>query len=232
MNILKIKIHPFSYIVILISLLTGHFKELIIFLSIILIHELGHIVGGLIYRWKISKIIIMPFGCLTIFDEYLNKPLKEEVLVCLLGQFIYFIIFKDIKDYFNYYNYGLFIFNMLPIYPLDGYKLLNIILSLCMPYKKVLKLGLILSFILLVLFIRLDLIYIIILILLFKGIIKEYINIDNIYNKFLIERYLIDFKFNKHRIITNINGMYKDYRHLIKKDRLYTEKEYLKKRFQ
>ncbi len=234
MNI-SIRIHPFTYIVLLVSLITGHFKELLVFLSIIIIHELGHIIGGVIYKWHIDRVIIMPFGCLTIFSEYLNKPLKEEFIICILGplfQFIYFIIFKDFKDYFNYYNYGLFIFNMLPIYPLDGYKIFNIILSFFIPYKKVLIITLLISFIILILFLRLDLIYIVILVLLFKGIIKEYKDINNIYNKFLLERYLYDFKFKKIKIIGNVDNMYKDYRHLIKGKRLYTEKELLTKRFQ
>jgi len=234
MNIL-IKIHPFSYLLILVSLLTGHIKELLVFLSIVVIHELGHVIGGLICKWDISNITLMPFGCITTFSHILNKPLKEEALVCLLGpifQFIYFIIFKDIKPYFNYYNYGLFIFNMLPIYPMDGYKILSIILCLFIPYKKVLKISLLISFIVSFLFIRKEFIYLVIFILLVKGIIKEYRNISNIYNKFLLERYLYNIHFKKIKIIKNIDNMYREYRHLIKDKRLYTEKEALMKRFQ
>ena len=75
-NILtKIYIHPFTYIVLLISLVTGLFKELITFLFIIIIHEIGHIITSIAFKWKIDKISIMPFGCITIFSELINKPL-------------------------------------------------------------------------------------------------------------------------------------------------------------
>lgn len=230
----KIYIHPLTYLVILVSLCTGLFRELVTFLFIIIIHELGHIIGALIYKWHIEKIVIMPFGGIIIFHEFINRPLKEEFIIMILGplfQLINFIIFKDVTLYFNYYNYGLFIFNMLPIYPLDGYKLYSILLNKIIPFKLTLKIMLIISFIFLILFIRKDLIYICILIFLLIGIIKEYSNIDFIYNKFLLERYYYNFGFKKRRIISNINNMYKDYIHLIRGERLLTEKEVLEKKY-
>ena len=231
-NILtKIYIHPFTYIVLLISLVTGLFKELITFLFIIIIHELGHITASLIFKWKIDKVSIMPFGCITIFSELINRPLIEEFIILISGplfQFINYLIFKDITPYFNYYNYGLFIFNMLPIYPLDGYKLFSIILNKYIPYKKVIRIMLIISLICLTLFIKKDLIYLIILLLLLKGIIGEFKNIDYIYNKFLLERYLYNFRFKKRKNINDINNMYRDYYHIFGSK---TEKEILDDKF-
>ena len=235
-NILtKIYIHPFTYIVLLISLVTGLFKELITFLFIIIIHELGHITASILFKWKIDKISIMPFGCITIFSELINKPLVEEFIILISGplfQFINYLIFKDITPYFNYYNYGLFIFNMLPIYPLDGYKLYSIILNKLLPFKYTMKIMLIVSILFLTLFIKKDLIYIVILLLLLNGIIKEVKNVNFIYNKFLYERYRYNLYFKKRRIIKNINNMYKDSIHIFKiKNKYITEKEILEKRF-
>ena len=229
--LIKIYIHPFTYIVFLISLLTGLYKELCTFLFIIVIHELGHITGSIIFKWKIDKVSIMPFGAITIFKEKLNRPLFEEFIILIMGplfQFINFIIFKDITNYFNYYNYGLFIFNMLPIYPLDGYKLFSIILNKYIPYKKTIKVMLIISIFCLMIFIRKDLIYLVILLLLLKGIIGEFKNINYTYNKFLLERYLYSFKFKKRRNISNINNMYKDCYHIFGNK---TEKEVLRNKF-
>ena len=138
-NILtKIYIHPFTYIVILISLIAGLFKELMVFLSIIIIHELGHIIASILFKWDIEKVKIMPFGAITIFNVLVNRSMKEEFIILIMGpffQFIYFLLLKDITPYFNYYNYGLFIFNFLPIYPLDGYKLFSIILNRFIPFR-------------------------------------------------------------------------------------------------
>src|SRR5574344_1052222 len=224
----KIYIHPLTYLIILISLCTGLFRELITFLLIIIIHELGHITGALIYKWHIDRIVIMPFGGIIIFNELLNKPLIEEFIILILGpiyQLINFAIFKDITPYFNYYNYGLFIFNMLPIYPLDGYKFYNLILNMIVPYKLTMKIMLIISFISLIIFIRNDLIYLLIGLFLLIGVIKEYKSINYIYNKFMLERYSYKFNFKKIKIINNINNMYRDYSHLIRGKRLMTEKE-------
>lgn len=235
-NILaKIYIHPFTYLVILISLLTGLFKELVTFLYIIIIHELGHIIAASLFKWNIKKVKIMPFGGLTIFEDLINKSTFEEIIVLLSGpglQFINYLIFKDITPYFNYYNYGLFIFNMLPIYPMDGYRLLFIILTRFIPYKKVISISLIISLLVLLIFIRFDLIYIIILFLLLVGIINEFKNIKYIYNKFLFERFIYNIHFKKYKKIKSINNMYKDKMHLIYDNNRYiTEKEALEKYF-
>ena len=72
------KIHPLTYITILIALITGNFKNIFIFMTIILIHEMGHFLTALILKWKVTKVVILPFGGITIFNESLNKPLKEE----------------------------------------------------------------------------------------------------------------------------------------------------------
>ena len=231
-NILtKIYIHPFTYIVFLVSLITGLYKELCTFLFIIIIHELGHIIGSIIFKWKIDKVNILPFGAITIFNEKLNRPMIEEFIILIMGplfQIINYLVFKDITIYFNYYNYGLFIFNMLPIYPLDGYKLFSIILNRYIPYKNTIRLMLIISLLCLILFIRKDLIYIVILLLLLKGIIGEIKKIDYTYNKFLLERYLYNFKFKKRKYIDSINNMYRDCYHIFGNK---TEKEILNDKF-
>ena len=230
----KIKIHPLTYLVILLSLLTGLFKELLTFLFIIIMHELGHITGALIYKWKIDKIVIMPFGGLTIFKELINKPLKEEFVILILGplfQLINFLIFKDISYSFRYYNYGLFIFNLLPIYPLDGYKLWLILLEYILPFKISMKIMLVISFLFLAFFLRFDLVYLLVLLFLLIGVIKEYKNIEYIFNRFLLERYTYKFNFKRRKQITQIRYMYKDCNHLIKKDKIITEREYLNEKY-
>lgn len=234
-NILtKIHIHPITYMVILISFFTGLFKELFMFMEIIIIHELGHILGAIYFNWKIEKILILPFGGITIFNDLINKPLKEEFIILILGplfQLINFIIFKDINPNFNYYNYGLFIFNLLPIYPLDGYKFWNIFFNLIFPFKFTMKLTLLISIIFLFLFLKFNLIYILIILFLLIGIIKEYKKIDYIYNKFILERLIYNFNFKKIKTINNIDNMYKDTYHYIKEDKLINEEELIKKRY-
>ena len=129
-NILnKLYFHPLFILIAFICSLTGHFREFTVFFLIIIIHELGHIIGGLYYNWPIKKIILLPFGGLTIFDQKLNCPLKEELIVTLLGpifQIIFYCLcinlFKD-NMILTKYHYPLLLFNLIPIIPLDGSKL-------------------------------------------------------------------------------------------------------------
>lgn len=237
----KIKIHPFFYLVMGISLFSGHFKSLIVFMSIIIFHELGHILIGLLFNWKIEKIIIMPFGGITLFNENINKPLLEEFFVCLGGPFFQCIYYIFISNFFNisHMHYSLLIFNLLPIVPLDGSKLFNMFFNrlfafkLSYIYTNMLSILLIL-FGLLILIKQWNLLLFLTLLLLMVKTIKEIKETKYIFNKFLLERYVQDFKFKKIKVIkgVNLNKMYRDYKHIFYYNNNYcTEREIIRKRF-
>ena len=237
MNIYKVKLHPLFYFVLITSLLTGYFKNIIIFTSIILVHELGHIITAYMFNWKIEKIIIMPFGGLTIFNTKINKSLIEEFFIAISGilfQIIFFIIFK--KHLIKEYHYAIIIFNLLPIYPLDGYKIINLLLYNVIPFKTsnliCLILSLIVSLILIINYKNLAF-YLIISCLIIK-IIKELKNQKNIFNKFLLERYLYNFKYKKIKKIKGLKinkMMYNKKHHFIIKNKPILEQDILKKMF-
>ena len=228
------KIHIFFYIIGFICFLTGNFKNFIIFRSIIIVHELGHIIGALIFKWKIDKIILLPFGGITIFKENIDKSLKEEFIIAILGplfQIIFYLLYKD-NLVFNYYNIAILLFNLLPIYPLDGSKIFNVLFNIFFSYKLSHILSIILSFIFIILIILykidLSLILIFIIVELFKEIIKH----KYYFNKFLLERYLNNFNYKKHKVIKNINSMKKQTKHIFNiNNKFYTEKEIIRKVF-
>lgn len=114
-----------------------------------LIHELGHLLMGLLMGMKPEKIELMPFGVSISFkikvEEY-NKKIKKgnlleikKMVVALAGpltNFIIIIITNNLKiDIFKslmiiYTNFLIMIFNLLPIYPLDGGRILKGILHI------------------------------------------------------------------------------------------------------
>lgn len=230
------KVHILFYITGLICILNGYFKHFIIFTSIILIHELGHITGALIFKWNIEKVILLPFGGITIFNEKIDKPLKEEFIIAILGpifQIIFYLLFKD-NYTFSLYNKIILIFNLIPIYPLDGSKIVNILLNKFISFKKSHLITLYISLIALLIIFRFNLSLITILILFFivKEIIIDFKKHKHYINKFLLEKYLYKKVYKKKKIIKNIYSMKKQTNHIVKdKNKYYLESEILIKMF-
>ncbi|MDD2434994.1 MAG: hypothetical protein PHO63_01945 [Bacilli bacterium] len=233
----KIKIHIFFYLVALLAVLTGLFKDFIVLTSLIVIHEFGHLLGALFYHWKIEKIMILPFGGLTIFNEAINRPMKEEFIILILGP-IFQIIYATIlnNEMVNHYHYAILLFNLLPIYPLDGSKFCNLLCNQLLPYKLSHLLTISLSFIVIIIssFYRLNLLYLGILFFLLVNVIKELKIHQYLFNRFLLERYLYHFNFKRNKIVKGYryHKMFRDYKHLFYDGENYhSERETLRKRF-
>lgn len=238
----KIKLHPFFYISLLFIVLTGQFKNFILFMSIILFHEIGHILIGFLLKWKIEQIIILPFGCITVFNECINKRLIEEFVVCIAGpifQIIYYLIMSNFFDITNIHNKLLF-FNLLPIIPLDGSKIFNLIINKIFSFYYSQIITVVVSFLLIflgmyiVLINNWNLILFLSFSLMFIKTLRELKNINYIFNKFLLERYIRPLNIKKIKNIKGLNlkKMYRNYRHIfITKNKSYTEREIIRKKF-
>lgn len=235
------RIHPFFYILMFICFFTGNIRDFFIFFSLIVVHEFGHILFGLLFSWKIEKIIFLPFGCLTIFNNLVNTSLFEQFVVTLMGPLFQIIFFLIINYFFNipscvcFFNYILLFFNLLPIYPLDGSKFLYILFCLFIPFKYCFLLLLFVSlvFIFLVLvFVEFDLLILLVLFFLFFRVVFKLKNIKVIFYKFLFERYIYDFHFKYIKRVNSLSGMYLWCRHLFYDDKKYvSEREKLLKMF-
>jgi stage IV sporulation protein FB len=162
-NLLRlIKIHPLLWVILGIGGMAGLFKEILMLLFIIMVHELGHACTANYYGWRIRKIELMPFGGVAEMEEYGNRPVKEEFFVTLNGplQHLWMIcasmylsgtpIWSEADhQIFLFHNISILIFNLLPILPLDGGKLLFTLQSYFLPFQKSYYLTTILSLIML-----------------------------------------------------------------------------------
>ena len=120
-----------------------------------IVHELGHLLAGLLMGMKPEKIEIMPFGVSISFKinvkEY-NKKIKKgnileikKIIVALAGPITNFIIIlitynlnlELIKSMLIIYtNFLIMMFNLLPIYPLDGGRILKGVLHIIFGKRK------------------------------------------------------------------------------------------------
>lgn len=133
------------FIFIIIFYLTKQINIYAIILFFALIHELGHFIMGLIVGMKPQKIEIKPYGVSISFKIYPNDFNKKiykgnllelkKVFVAFAGPLINLLIvlfFINIKSHSNllviYSNFLLFLFNLIPIYPLDGGRIIKSLL--------------------------------------------------------------------------------------------------------
>lgn len=120
-----------------------------------IIHELGHLLAGILLGMKPEKLELMPFGVSVSFKinvkEY-NKKVKKanflevkKIIVALAGpitNFIIILITSNLKlDIVKsliviYTNLLIMIFNLLPVYPLDGGRILKGILHINLGKRK------------------------------------------------------------------------------------------------
>lgn len=147
--VLKLDLKIFIFFVLF--YLTKQIKLYATIMVLCVIHELGHVVMGLIMGLKIEKIEIMPLGLSVSFklnvEDYNKKVRKGNVLqlkkiaIAFAGPFtnlVMLLIFLNTNinlhivsnEILVYANMLMIIFNLLPIYPLDGGRILKAIIHI------------------------------------------------------------------------------------------------------
>lgn len=138
---MKIKLSPLFFIILILMYLLGYTIEYILILFSIILHELGHIAISSLFGWQVHAVTILPVGLKASVTEsgcskiknviiYLSGPL---VNICIIsaGAFLWNINFlnRNILETVILSNIYILIFNMMPVLPLDGGKVLREILS-------------------------------------------------------------------------------------------------------
>ncbi len=143
---MKFRVDLKIFILILLFFITNQIKIYAMIMLFAIIHELGHLIAGILLGMKPEKIEIKVFGVSISFDvkrEDYNIKIKKgnllevkKIFVALAGPltnvFIMIIFISNIFD-ISYYdkiliifsNMTLILFNILPIYPLDGGRILK-----------------------------------------------------------------------------------------------------------
>lgn len=133
------------------SAITGYFAELLTLFIIVLVHELGHVVVAKGFGWTVREVKLLPFGGVAEVEDAGGIPAKEDAIVAIAGplQNVWMgalawgfgatgIWDEAWAQYVGQANLMIALFNLLPIYPLDGGKLLQAMLSYMMNYYRML----------------------------------------------------------------------------------------------
>lgn len=216
-----------------------------LFMTLIIVHELGHFLIAKFLGWQTDKIYIYPYGGVSKFNEKVNVPLKEEFLVLIAGpliQVLFFLLFCKVlperyHETLTLYHYFILIFNLLPIYPLDGGRILSLILQEVLPLKRSIYISIKLSYITIILtliyiFCDFSLFLFFVLLLTLDKVREEGKKINYIFEKFLLERRMYKFFWKKKKVIKEVDEMKRDTYHYFKdKNNYYKEEEILLKRY-
>lgn len=246
-NILnKIKIDYSTYILILIGLLAGYIKNIFIILVIVLVHELGHVFFFYLYKIEIDSIVIYPFGGVSKVNKKIHERIYKDILISLGGIIFQVLLIIIVYFLYNYdfivnstynifisYNRSVLLFNLIPLIPLDGSKLLLSICSKYLSYRTSYIIMNIVGSISLVLFITYNMIFklndIVIYVFLLINLINSIREYKYVKNKFYLERILYNNYYNG--IISdskNIKDMRIDKYYYFKEGNKYiNEKNYL-----
>ena len=146
---MKIRIDLKIFIFLAIFYFTNQIKIYMIIMFFSFLHELGHIIAGVILKMKLEKIEILPCGFSSSFKENLmdykyklkNANLLElkKIIIAIAGPilsvilailFTYIDITYITKQDAIYSNLLIAIFNLIPIYPLDGGRIIKGILHI------------------------------------------------------------------------------------------------------
>lgn len=143
------RLHPLFVLLMAASVMTGYFLELITLFGVVLIHELGHVAAAKSFGWRVREVKLLPFGGVAEVDESTNIPAREEFLVAMAGPLqnawmaVFALLMKKTGwgdgaywSYFYEANVWIGCFNLMPILPLDGGKMLQAALSYVVSFHR------------------------------------------------------------------------------------------------
>lgn len=167
---MSIKIDLKIFLFLFLFLLTSQIEMYIILIIFAILHELGHLLAGLILKFKPEEIKLSPVGLQISFkaskEEFNTKVKKahalniKKAILALAGPLTNLIIstITIIIGHFNtniqstyiyqiiiYSNLLIAMFNLIPIYPMDGGRFINEVLKILAGNKKAYKYTYIIS---------------------------------------------------------------------------------------
>lgn len=143
---MHIKIDFKIFVFVILFCLTKQIEIYILLMIFAILHELGHLLAGIILNLKPKRIEINSFGLAITFEgigeNFNGRVNQKKIAIALAGPLVNLIIIflamliplGDYKILVIYANLILLLLNLLPIYPLDGGRILKNVLHMKFGY--------------------------------------------------------------------------------------------------
>lgn len=132
---------------------------LLAFFGCIVLHELGHSFTAMHFGVRVRRILLMPIGGMAEFDSIPRQP-RREILITLAGPAVNFCIggilwlglrlahpgpnageAVDFVETLAIWNLAMGLFNLVPVFPMDGGRLLRAALASRLSYVRATRIA-------------------------------------------------------------------------------------------
>jgi len=130
---------------------------IVLFFVCVILHELGHSLTARRFGVRVPRILLLPIGGMAEFDHVPRRPMSE-LLITIAGPAVNFVLavvlffvswrglapgdeiprysMASIVDELWLWNLVMGVFNLLPVFPMDGGRILRALLAFRLPYLR------------------------------------------------------------------------------------------------
>jgi Zn-dependent protease len=130
---------------------------IVLFFVCVILHELGHSLTARRYGINVPRILLLPIGGMAEFDRIPRKP-SQELLITVAGPAVNFLLvallfplvwrswaggepiyahsFAGLIEQLWYANLIMGVFNLVPVFPMDGGRIFRSLLAMKLPYLR------------------------------------------------------------------------------------------------